>query len=806
MPDRLAALLASTTLNGVDFIQITAADQRSLRVHFLNAVTVDGTLTGPITITGGESVPTVPIEPIAAADWAVDDEGRPTLDLHTPFAGDFSFYTLTVPSSALDSYYAQVRFTFKAGCPSNLDCQSTPECEPPPAGGPAIDYLAKDFGSFRQALLDYSAITYPQWVERDEPDLGMLLVEMVSAAGDDLSYLQDRIANEATLATATQRCSVVRHARLVDYEPGPATSASAMVQVDVGTAIIPYGVMVEALQPDGEVLGFELGPGLVDTATGALATGALRVDPRWNRLDYTVSPPTPRIVPYLWDDSQACLPVGATEVWVAGHGFAFPVSDPQVASVGLSVLIDTAAPDPVDPPVREVVVLTAAIEETDELLGVAVTHLKWDASQALAYEHALERTVLAGNLVMAIEGRRYVEGFAIDPNATDRDAPKAAVARGGPDAGCEDPAPYHLHTLERGRLAWLAADDGTTTPEVCVVEDPATYGDEPKTWRWRRSLLDADLFEDAFTIEAVAYRDIRADRSVGLPWYEYDGDEADSLRFGTGTFGERPPVGSRFTVTYRVTAGAAGNVAADSIIAVPDTLAGVLLAVTNPFPATGGSDEETLDHVRASAPYAFRTRQFRAVRAEDYDHAAEELRWVLDAATEVRWTGSWLTVFTTAQPRTGEQMTLDEHAQLIQLLDRRRIAGYEVYTPDPQYVALDLVVTVCAYAWALRGEVAAALLEELGSKPLCDGAVGFFAPGQMRFGTPLERSRLEAAAQRAHGVEGVVSIGYRRRGYLPTYVPMPPVVTVGAHEIILVDNDPSEPDRGSLRVVVEGGK
>jgi len=238
MPDRLAALLASTTLNGVDFIQITAADQRSLRVHFLNAVTVDGTLTGPITITGGESVPTVPIEPIAAADWAVDDEGRPTLDLHTPFAGDFSFYTLTVPSSALDSYYAQVRFTFKAGCPSNLDCQSAPECEPPPAGGPAIDYLAKDFGSFRQALLDYSAITYPQWVERDEPDLGMLLVEMVSAAGDDLSYLQDRIANEATLATATQRCSVVRHARLVDYEPGPATSASAMVQVDVGTATI----------------------------------------------------------------------------------------------------------------------------------------------------------------------------------------------------------------------------------------------------------------------------------------------------------------------------------------------------------------------------------------------------------------------------------------------------------------------------------------------------------------------------------------------------------------------------------------
>lgn len=805
MPDRLAKLLASTTFNGIDFVEITAAE-KSLRVHFLNTVTVAGTLTGPVTITGGESVPGVPVLPIVATDWAVDNERRPTLDLRTPFPGDFSFYTLHIPSGALDSYYASVRFSFKAGCPSDLDCAPAERCEVPPTGGPAIDYLAKDFTSFRAALLDYSVSAYPRWVERDEPDVGMMLVELLSAAGDDLSYLQDRIAGEATLATASQRSSVVRHARLVDYEPRPATSARAFVQLDVTTAIVPQGSTIEAPEPDGGALAFELGDGLIDPATGALTAGTLRVDPRWNRLDHTVSPPKPRIVPYLWDDSQSCLPAGATEMWVQGHGFAFSVGDPQRGTVGIALLIDTAAANPVDPPVREVVHLTAAVEETDELCGVDVTHLRWDATEALAAEHALARTVLAGNLVPAVQGRRYVDSFVVDPDPNGPDARKAAVARSGPDAGCGDPAPNHLHTLARGRLAWLVNGDGSITPEVCVIEEPAEAGDEPRTWRWRRSLLHADLFESAYTVEPVAYKDIRVDRTRGLPWFEYDGDGGDSVRFGTDTFGERPRTGARFTVTYRVTDGSAGNVAADSITAVPQALKDVVLAATNPFPASEGADEETLEHVRASAPHAFRARQFRAVRAEDYDHTAQELPWVLDAGTAMRWTGSWLTVFTTAQPRTTEQMTLAEHTQLIRLLDRRRIAGYEVYSPDPRYVGIDLIVVVCAHAWALRGEVEAAVLEELGTGRLCDGRLGFFAPGHMRFGTPLERSELEAAVQRANGVEGVVRVDYRRRGYVPKFVPMPQVVTVGRDEIIRVENDPSEPDRGSIRVVVEGGK
>src|SRR4029077_4927110 len=93
--------------------------------------------------------------------------------------------------------------------------------------------LAKDFLSFRQALLDFSTLRYPNWHERSEADFGVMFLEALSAIGDELSYTQDRVATEATLLTATQRRSVQQHARLVVYEPKPPVAASTLVQFEV---------------------------------------------------------------------------------------------------------------------------------------------------------------------------------------------------------------------------------------------------------------------------------------------------------------------------------------------------------------------------------------------------------------------------------------------------------------------------------------------------------------------------------------------------------------------------------------------
>jgi hypothetical protein len=96
---------------------------------------------------------------------------------------------------------------------------------------PVIDYTAKDFAGFQNALLSYAQVAMPQWTAQTTGDFGMLLVDMVSYVGDILSYYEDRAANESFLATATLRESVLQLAALLGYTPAPALAATTTVTI-----------------------------------------------------------------------------------------------------------------------------------------------------------------------------------------------------------------------------------------------------------------------------------------------------------------------------------------------------------------------------------------------------------------------------------------------------------------------------------------------------------------------------------------------------------------------------------------------
>jgi hypothetical protein len=794
--DRLSKLLApgNTTLNGIDFVEIATSAQTTLRVHFLNAVALEGTLTAIPTITGGETIPTVTVDPISASNWSLDAESRPLLTLDVPAPGDFSFYTMSLASPALDPYYSQVQFTFKALCPSDLDCAPpAPPCPPLTGTPPPITYLAKDFLSFRKALSDFSALLYPAWQERSEADFGVMFMEALCSLADDLSYTQDRIATEASIDTATQRRSLVRLARLVDYEPRPATASAVLLQFDVTGGPIPSGLLVSASGPDGTAIEFETGTGLIDPTTFQLNTSTYAVSPSWNRCLNG----SPNILPYWWDDSQRCLEVGATEMWVQGQGFGF--------YAGQQFLIDTAALNPVDPPIREIVVLQSVMEQTDPLFGIEVTQLVFESP--ITSNHDLTRTLLAGNLVPATQGRRYVESFAIDQAPPGAQMP-LAIQRTGPNASQQ-----YLYSLANTPLAWLLQNDPAPAPfpEIIVVQQPQEQALPPLNWMWRSTLMEAQEFEQSYTIDPMNYT--RTTRnSDGSVSYDYLNDNGATIRFGDDVFGGIPQSGSVFAVTYRIGGGSAGNVSADTITNVVPTGAGaspgsgLVVTVTNPFAATGGQDEETNEQIVRRAPQAFRAVQYRAVTPGDFEAAAETLPWVLRAGTEFRWTGSWLTVFTTADPQGTDNVTVDEEVQLVNLLNRYRMAGYESYAPAPDYVSIDLIVTVCACSSAFQGDVESAVFLALSDKVNPDGSTGFFYFDNFTFGTPLERSALEAAIQGAYGVAGVVSIQYRERSVTPGWADLPDPLVFGANQILRVDNDPNYPERGTLQVIVEGGK
>ena len=814
--DRRTALIESKVLNGIDFVAIGNSAQTLLVVHFLNAIPVAGTLTATPTITGGDVITSVPVlVPIAASDWGMDGT-HVTLALHVNAPGDFSTYTLTLASNALDAFFATAAFSFKALCPTDTDCETPPPVCPPPASTlPPIDYLAKDFLSFRQALQDFSALRYPNWQERAEADVGMMLLEALSAVADDLSYTEDRIAAEATLTTATQRRSVVRHARLVDYEPQPAVAAQTVLQFNVakGTVAINYGVRTLAQASDGTPIVFETGPNL------AARPGSAPASALWNQ---------GLIKAYWFDDSTQCLTAGATSMYVLGHGYDF--------QPGQLVLIETTL-GVGQAPARQVVQLVGsgagqpawAVELCDGVFlstptapgagpptmtcitsppqnpaPTAVTQITWGAADALLVDRDLSQTTVSGNLVAATQGLTFSdESFTVVPPAGSMAMP--AVVRIGPRANNADgthgsSVPQYLHTLAGGAVAWLPAPAGATDPnpqpEIQLQQLPAGG----PAWTWVRWLLEAQPFDTSFTLDPALYRLILR-RPDGSAQFDYDGDTGDTVRFGDGNFGLLPDDGTAFSVTYRVGIGAAGNVAAGAVVRIDlgqGTLANGLQSVRNPLPATGGTDAETLDHVRRTAPYAFLQPLERAVTAADYETVAQQNQpWVQRANTAFRWTGSWLTVFTTPDPVGGNAIAADQRSTLTALLNRCRMAGYESYVPDPEYVSVDVLVQLCATAAFYPADVQVAVLAAL---------TAFFAPADFSFGQALERSALEAAVQAVPGVAGVLCVEARVRGRSQSFTEMPDQIVVAANQIIRCSNDPSKPERGLLTVQVTGGK
>jgi len=239
--ERRRDAIRGSALNGIDYLEVVDQDaplppsnrQRFLRVHFVNDIVPNSLAASNITIAGGERIR--PIVILNATIGTGDDADVLTVEVEE--AGDFSIYTLSLvngphdpnPPDEIDPRLASVDFSFKVECPSDFDCAPKHICPPEPHEQPEINYLAKDYASFRKLILDRMTLILPGWRERNPADLGITLVELLAYAGDQLSYQQDAIATEAYLNSARKRVSLQRHARLVDYFVHNGTNARVWV-------------------------------------------------------------------------------------------------------------------------------------------------------------------------------------------------------------------------------------------------------------------------------------------------------------------------------------------------------------------------------------------------------------------------------------------------------------------------------------------------------------------------------------------------------------------------------------------------
>ena len=323
--ERRRDAVRGSALNGIDYLEVVDHDalveadrQRFLRVHFVNDIVANSLATANVAISGGERIR--PIVILGATIGTGDDADVLTVEVEEP--GDFSIYTLSLvrgpsdpnPPNEIDPRLAAIDFSFKVECPSDFDCAPKHICPPEPRPEPEINYLAKDYASFRKLILDRMALLLPEWRERNPADLGITLVELLAYVGDQLSYQQDAVATEAYLDSARKRVSLQRHARLVDYFIHNGTNARVWVQLtsEADLVIVPEKTQILSRLERIDVR--------IPPASTALDE-ALRQHPIVFETvhEITLFAAHNAMPFYTWSDRECCLPKGATCATLAGH-------------------------------------------------------------------------------------------------------------------------------------------------------------------------------------------------------------------------------------------------------------------------------------------------------------------------------------------------------------------------------------------------------------------------------------------------------------------------------------------------------
>ncbi len=237
--------------------------------------------------------------------------------------GDFSTYELRlvnsvsepdIPATGFDEILSSVKFSFKVECASDFDC-ACKETEQQEFQEPPIDYMAKDYSSFRKLVMDRLSLIMPDWKERNPADIGVMLVELLAYTGDHLSYYQDAVSTEAYLGTARRRVSATRHARLLDYYIDEGCNARAWIcfkSRSDGLELKKGAVLLTAEREKSEadcLLEREWNPIASLDLDEEIAEGSEAFETMY---DVTLYKDKHRMSFYTWDETDCWLPQGST--------------------------------------------------------------------------------------------------------------------------------------------------------------------------------------------------------------------------------------------------------------------------------------------------------------------------------------------------------------------------------------------------------------------------------------------------------------------------------------------------------------
>lgn len=841
--------------SGLDYIEVSE-DQLTLTVYFLGKAP-DELETDNVIIEGGRRVRNIQVLDVTIyreRDPDLDDWMEVTVDK----AGDFSTYTLCIvgpkgrnyylspgeavgpyePFPGIDQRYSQVDFSFKAGCASDLDCQTTTVCPPAPVVEPEINYLAKDYESFRQLLLDRLALTIPDWQEIHIPDIGIALVEILAYVGDYLSYYQDAVSTEAYLGTARQRISVRRHVRLVDYFIHEGCNARAWLSLKTladitGDTLLPTNIYFITGGGGKEILS--------DSDVQRLPSGTYQV------FEPLVAEPAPpftfyvannEINMYTWGDRECCLPRSSTSATLQDYSDDKPETKLQLKPGDFLLFEEvkgakTGNTADADPTHRWVVRLTSVQSGRDELYKQNIVEIAWSKEDALPFPLCISAigpapqcelieniSVARGNILLVDNGLTTCEDFSCVPVAEtnaycdecERQAADIEVSAGPYNPVLKkSPLTYSQSLASCAPASQLLTQDprqglpqiilgskspdpsAELTPGMPCPETPPINCCDPTnlpqpTWTPVYDLLESGGEDYHFVIEI-------------------DNNGIANLRFGDDELGRAPDPHASFCASYRVGNGPSGNVGAETITTVvwKNTKIDSLIC-RNPLAAMGGTAPEPISEIKLYAPGAFAVDQERAVTASDYARLAGNYPGVQRATAELRWTGINYEALVVIDPLGTDTIEYSLLRKIEHYLQPYRRIGHDVRVVQAEYVPVALAMTICVLPNYVQAHVKAALLAAFSNGILPDGTRGFFHPDNLSFGDSIPVSAVVAAAQAVPGVQSVTVNTLERYGEPSPAALDLGVLLIGSLEIAELDNDPNNPERGTLTLNMRGGR
>lgn len=519
---------------------------------------------------------------------------------------------------------------------------------------PLTNYMKRDFLDYYNAILEDIPVRCPEWTDLTDSDFGIMLVQYFCGLADNLSFYIDRAVNESFLSTASERTSIIKLCKMLNYSLHQRYAAEGTLFIAFNllpsdTSIPQYALFSTERDLDGTIYYFELQEAfnLYSSVWDVIKSYDDSADTY--SANYAIEANTEQdFTPQTTWDTDDCLYFGHM------HGFnniSIRVTTPTGSEGIWEYYADgywTAIGDVVD--------------GTNGFLQSGVVEF--------AFPYTWDKCTIDNQEMYYVRFR------------------------------CTEATPLTVGVLNLCKINdlvydWLELKEGVTVVKEVLGSSTGLanqYFSLAQTGYEEGSLV-VEVDEGAGFVEWGLTTEILNESSGEKKyWIEIDENDVITVFFGDNVHGKIPLIGtSNIRATYRTCSGADGNVGYETITQVVTSLPSSSYCI-NYTAFEGGDDRESIEDARVNAPANLTTNE-RAVTVDDYAVEAKKVAGVKDAkAYENPDTYIEIWVYILATGSALPSTTLLEEVEAY--LDTVKAVGTNVIALSPTVVYINYTIAI----------------------------------------------------------------------------------------------------------------